>query len=206
MENSQSAQNNAIALLKQGLRRSKDLEALGVSRMVLKRLVDKGAVERLGRGLYGLSGASYDENQQLLEVCQRVPKGVICLLSALQYYDLTTEMPHEIWLALEKGSWKPKLDYPPIRVFRYSAKSYMAGIEKVPVSGGVIQIYSPGKTIADCFKFRNKIGIDVAIKALKDCWRKKMTTMNELTQHAKECRVHNLMRPYLESLIYNTME
>ena len=201
MNRKQSEMSRVESLLRDGPMRSKDLESYGIARMAVKRLVERGVIERLGRGLYGLKNAEYDENQQLLEVCQRVPKGVICLLSALQYHNLTTEMPYEIWLGLEEGSWQPKLDYPPIRVFRYSPSSYEAGIEEVTVSGGVIQVYCPAKTVADCFKFRSKLGIEVAVAALKECWDKKMATVGELTKYAKICRVYNVMRPYLESVV-----
>jgi len=186
--------------LRQGPLRSKDLEGFGMSRVALMRLVEQGKLERLGRGLYGLKGMAYDENQQLLEVCQQVPKGVVSLLSALQYHGLTTEAPRAIWLAVPEGSRQPSLTYPPIKVCRYSATSHAAGVQEMKVTGGIIRVYAPAKTVADCFKYRNKIGKDVALVALKDCWNQKLATMNELTQYARICRVLNVMKPHLEIL------
>jgi len=196
----QAQPENIEVVLRHGPMRSKDLEGLGVSRVALMRLVEQGKLERLGRGLYGLKGMAYDENQQLLEVCHRVPNAVICLLSALQYHGLTTEVPHTIWLAIPEGSRQPSLDYPPVKVCRYSAASHAAGVQEVKVVGGNIRVYNPAKTVADCFKYRNKIGKDVALAALKDCWQQRLATVNELTQYAKLCRVFNVMKPHLEIL------
>ncbi len=196
----QAQPENIEIILRHGPMRSRDLEGLGMSRVALMRLVEQGKLEKLGRGLYGLRGMAYDENQQLLEVCQQVPKAVICLLSALQYHGLTTETPHAIWLAIPEGCRQPGLAYPPVKVCRYSAVSHKAGVQEMEVAGGKIRVYNPAKTVADCFKYRNKIGKDVALAALKDCWQQRRATVNELTHYARVCRVLNVMKPHLEML------
>ena len=189
-----------IQALKNGPMRSSELVDLGVSRATLMRLADKGVIEKIGRGLYSLAGGDFDETQSLIEVCKQSSSGVICLLSALQYYEMTTELPHEVWLAVEGKSRKPAIDYPPIRVCRFTGDAYHEGIEMIMTPSGKMRIYSPAKTVADCFKYRNKIGKDVAISALKDCREKKLASINEINHYAKICKVHSVMRPYMEAI------
>ena len=181
--------------------RPRDLKSLGVSGEYLNKLFREGVLERPSRGVYSLKGGQVDQNQTLLEACKRIPKGVVCLLSALQFHELTTQIPFEVWLAIEARDHRPQGDLPPVRIFRFSKSGFDYGIEKHKLGKLTIKVYSPAKTVADCFKYRNKIGIDVAVEALRDVWEKEKATIDELYKAAKACRVANVMRPYLESLV-----
>jgi predicted transcriptional regulator of viral defense system len=183
----------------EGVLRTQDLERRGVPRRDLKRLSDQGILEKLGRGLYRVSGSEITEHQSLLEACKQVPQGVVCLLSALRFHELTTQNPHTVWLAIDRKAWQPRVDGPPLRIVRFSGEALTAGIETHLLRGGEIRVYSPAKTVADCFKYRNKIGLDVAMEALKVCIEGKQDTFDNLWKFAKICRVANVMRPYLES-------
>ncbi len=183
-----------------GMIRARDLAARGISPTHLQRLYEQGLLLRSGRGVYLPAEAPLDENATLAEVALRLPTGVICLLSALQFHGLTTQLPHQVWVALPLRANTPCLDYPPIRAVHLSSEALTAGIEAHRIGSAVVRIYSPAKTVADCFKFRNKIGLDVAIEALRDCWNKRRVTIDELWHYAKICRVANVMRPYLESI------
>lgn len=176
-----------------------DLERLSVPRNYLGRLVQAGKLERVGRGLYSSAEHPPSENRTLLEVCRKVPQAVICLSSALRFHELTTENPFEVWIALKPGAWSPRIEYPPIRVVRVSGDALTFGVEEHRVEGTKIKVYSPAKIVADCFKFRSKIGTELALQALRDCFREKKATMDELWEAAKVCRVSNVMRPYMES-------
>lgn len=184
-----------------GVLRAKDLEAHGIPREYLVRLVQQGLLVRQSRGLYTLADQPMSPHHTLAQIAARVPDGVICLLSALAYHELTTQQPFQVWLALPQKSRRPKLDYPPLRVCLYSEPAFMAGVEIHEIEGRQVKIYNAAKTIADCFKFRNKIGLDVALEALQDGWRKKRISMHELEKYAEICRVSRVMRPYLEALI-----
>ncbi len=184
----------------QGVVRSRDIERLGVSREYLRRLVMKGVVERIGRGLYALPDAEPSENRSLVEAARLVPRGVVCLLSALQFHQLTTQLPREVWLAVDRRAWKPVSDGPPLRIVKFSGRALTEGVEQHRIEGTLVPIYCPAKTIADCFKYRNKIGLDVALEALRDGWRERKATMDDLWRYAKVCRVANVMRPYLQSV------
>jgi predicted transcriptional regulator of viral defense system len=186
---------------KRTLVRSKELKGLSVSRSHLWNLAKAGKIERVGRGLYRSKEAPISANETLLEVAKMVPLGVLCLSSALRYHELTTENPFEIWLAIERGTWSPKLDYPPVRVVHFSEAAFKFGIETRTVDGGKLRVYSPAKTVADCFKFRTKIGMETAIQALRSAYREKKATMDQIWNAAKVCRVVNVMRPYMESLV-----
>ncbi len=140
------------------------------------------------------------EHISLLEVNCRVPKAVICLLSALKFHEIGTQVPNEIWIAIDVKAWAPKIDSPAVRIVRFSGNALHFGIQQKKINGLKIRVFSPAKTVADCFKFRNKIGTDVALEALRDCYRKRKASMDELWEAAKVCRVANVMRPYLESL------
>ncbi|MEO6194406.1 MAG: type IV toxin-antitoxin system AbiEi family antitoxin domain-containing protein [Thermoanaerobaculia bacterium] len=183
----------------EGVLRTQDLERRGVPRKELKRLSDQGILEKIGRGLYRLSSSEITEHQSLLEASKRVPQGVVCLLSALRFHGLTTQNPFAVWLAIDRKAWQPRVDDPPLRIVRFSGEALTSGIETHHIQGGEIRVYSPAKTVADCFKYRNKIGLDVAMEALKDCIEGKRDTFDNLWKFAKICRVANVMRPYLES-------
>ncbi len=183
-----------------GLLRSSDLDAEGIPREYLRRLLGDGLLDRTGRGIYVVAGSKPTPNHTLAEVCKRVPHGVVCLLSALQFHELTSQAPFEVWLAIGEKARLPKVDYLPLRVVRFSGRASEHGIEEHRIEGVVVKVYGPAKTIADCFKYRNKIGLDVALEALRDCWKKRRATMDELWASAAVCRVANVMRPYLESL------
>lgn len=184
----------------QGLIRPRDLAPLGIPRVSLTRAVRRGALERIGRGLYGLPGRPVSAHGSLAEVARRVPKGVVCLLSALRFHGLTTQAPFEVWLAIENKSIAPKLDYPPLRIVRFSGAALTEGVEEHVVDGVTVRVTGVAKTVADCFKYRNKIGLDVALEALREAWREKRMTSDDLWRYAKVCRVANVMRPYMDSL------
>jgi predicted transcriptional regulator of viral defense system len=187
-------------LAKEGVLRTRDLERLGVSRKNLKKLSDQGLIERIGRGLYRVTASDTTEHQSLAEACKRVPHGVVCLLSALRFHGLTTQNPFAVWLAIDRKAWLPRVDYPPLQVVRFSGEALKSGVETHVLQGVQVHVYSSGKTVADCFKYRNKIGLDVAIEALKDCIARRLCTFDDLWRFARICRVANVMRPYLESL------
>jgi predicted transcriptional regulator of viral defense system len=183
-----------------GVLRTSEALALGIHPERLYSLRDEGTLTQLDRGLYTLADAPEPANPDLVIVALRVPKGVLCLLSALAFHEVTTQLPHEVNLALPRGTKTPRLRRPPLRVFRFSGASFTEGVEKHRTDGVEIHVYSAAKTVADCFKFRNKIGLDVALEALRECWRKKLVTMDGLWKYGRICRVSNVMRPYLESL------
>jgi predicted transcriptional regulator of viral defense system len=185
---------------KAGVLRPRDLEPYGIPRVYLSRLHAAGKLQRIGRGLYVLPGTHVSEHRSLAEACKRVPSGVICLLSALRFHELTTQSPFEVWLAIGEKAWRPRVEYPPLRIVRFASAALSAGVQEHRIDGVSVAVFIPAKTVADCFKYRNKIGLDVAIEALRECWRSKRCTMDDLWQYAKICRVQNVMRPYLESL------
>lgn len=180
--------------------RAADVRAHGWSAQLLIRLHQAGKLQRLARGLYGLPDADITEHQTLIEVCQRVPKAVLCLQSALQFHEIGTQQPHDVWIALPPGTQTPALGYPKLRVTRLSGAAYSEGIQAVTVQGATIRIYCAAKTVTDCFKFRHKIGLDVALEALKDAWRSRKVNMAELSHFAKINRVERVMQPYLEAV------
>jgi predicted transcriptional regulator of viral defense system len=184
-----------------GLIRPCDLIPMGIARVSLTRAVRRGQLERVGRGLYGLPGREVSAHGSLAEVARRVPKGVVCLLSALRFHGLTTQAPFEVWLAIENKSLAPKLDYPPLRIVRFSGEALTEGVEEHVVDGVNVRVTGVAKTVADCFKYRNKIGLDVAMEALREAWHEKRMTSDDIWRYAKVCRVANVMRPYLESLV-----
>ncbi len=183
-----------------GIVRPRDIEAIGLPREYLVRLHRQGKLKRPGRGIYTLPDANVTEHHSYAEVAKRVPEAVICLLSALTFHEITTQSPASVWIALGKGARTPALTSPSLRIVRLSGQSLTEGIEKHLVEGVPVRVYSAAKTVADCFKFRNKIGLDVAIEALKDSLRQKKANINEIYRHAKVCRVSNVIRPYMEAL------
>lgn len=180
--------------------RAADVRDLGGSSQLLIRLHEAGKLQRFARGLYGLPDAEVTEYQTLMEVCLRVPKAVLCLLSALQFHEIGTQLPHEVWVALPEGTQTPALGYPALRIARLRGLAYSEGIQTVTEHGTPIRVYSAAKTVTDCFKFRNKIGLDIALEALKDAWRSRKVTMAELSHYARINRVERVMQPYLEAV------
>ena len=185
---------------KHGIVRPRDIEAIGLPREYLVRLHRQGKLNRSGRGIYTLPDANVTEHHSYAEVAKRVPEAVICLLSALAFHEITTQRPASVWIALRKGARTPALASPSLRIVRLSGLSLTEGIENHEIEGVPVRVYSAAKTVADCFKFRNKIGLDVAIDALKDCLRQKKASINEIYRYAKVCRVSNVIRPYMEAL------
>jgi predicted transcriptional regulator of viral defense system len=197
----QSKSNRLLALAaKRQILRSKDVSALGIPRNYLPRLVRRGTLRKLGHGLYASASLRITEHLSLVEVAYKVPKGTICLLSALQFHKFTTQAPHQVWMAVDVKAWAPRVKSPPVRFARMSGRALRFGVKKYPVRGATLKVYTPAKTVADCFKFRNKIGTDIALEALRECRRLRKATMDELWAAAKICRVASVIRPYLESL------
>jgi predicted transcriptional regulator of viral defense system len=177
-----------------------DAVRLGVPRTYLSRLARQGKLEKIARGLYASLVFSPSEHASLIATSYQVPKGIICLLSALRFHNLTTQSPREVWMAIDHKAWAPKISSPPVRFVRMSGPALQFGVSEHHESGGVIRVFTPAKTVADCFKFRYKIGLDVAIEALKESRRLKKASIDELSAAAKVCRVAKVIRPYLESL------
>jgi predicted transcriptional regulator of viral defense system len=197
----QPLQQRLIALVHQhGALRPRDAEQHGIPREYLLRLLRKGVLERTGRGLYRIADAPVTEYHSLAEVAKRVPHATICLLSALVFHEMTTQNPPEVWVALPRGSRTPRLDHPKLRVFRFSSLTFTEGRQEHRIEGVPVMIYSPAKTIADCFRFRNRVGLDVAIEALREGIKKRKATIAEIRHFAEICRVARLMQPYLDSL------
>ena len=179
--------------------RTRELKDLDLPRVYLTRLVRDGRLERVSRGLYRLPDSDIYSHQTMIEVSKRIPNSVICLLSALSFHEVTTQNPRQVWIAMERGTWKPCIRDLPIRIFQFSGKSFREGIVDLRVNGVAVKVYNPAKTVADCFKYRNKIGLDVAIEAVRDVLRKRKATVDEVIKFARICRVFNVMRPYLEA-------
>ena len=183
----------------QPLIRPRDVEALGIAREFLLRLHRQGLLVRPARGVYALADSSVTEHHSLAVAAKRVPRGIVCLLSALRFYGLTTQDPHEVWMAIDFKAHKPSIESPALRVLRFSGRALTEGVDIHVIEGVQVRIYCPAKTVADCFKYRNKIGVDVAIEALRDALRTRKATVDEIHRFAKICRVANVMRPYLEA-------
>jgi len=182
--------------------RARDLRKFGLPRTALMRLVRKGEVVRAQRGLYMKPGGPETEHVSLLEVAKKVPGGVICLLSALRFHGIGTQEPYQVWIAIGRKSKKPKISNPRLRIFRFSETSLLYGLEEHRILGTTLRITSPAKTVADCFKYRNKVGLDVALEAGKDCIHSRKATVSEIYECAKVCRVANVIKPYLEAWQY----
>ena len=190
-----------LSLAKQkGLLRASALDAIEAPRVVLTRLTEAGLLERVSRGLYRLPSFAGSEHEGLATIAAKVPQAVFCLLTALQFHELTTQLPRQVWIAMPRGSHVPRLDYPPIKMVQMTGAVYTAGIEEHLRDGVTLRVYSAAKTVADCFEHRNKIGLDVALEALKDVRAKRKASADDLWRYAKVCRVANVMRPYLEAI------
>ncbi|MEY4214666.1 MAG: hypothetical protein RL458_2892 [Pseudomonadota bacterium] len=192
---------SALELLHaKGMVRAHELASIGVTGETLQQLLRTGLLVRISRGLYAAPDRALNEHDQLAQLAIKHPRMVFCLLTALRIHGLTTQAPHEVWVAISPNARAPKVSYPPLRIVRLSG----ADVQVVTISlDGIVHIpvTSVAKTVADCFKFRNKIGLDIALEALRDAWRQKKVTMDELWESAQLCRVTNVMRPYLESLV-----
>jgi predicted transcriptional regulator of viral defense system len=185
---------------RQSLLRARDLAEHGLPTVVLSRLVAAGKLERVARGVYSLPGARVSEHRSLAEVALRVPRGVVCLLSALRVHGIGTQAPFEAWVAIPHHSPTPRLEQPTLRVVRMSGAALTEGIEPIMIDGVKVPVFNAAKTVADCFKYRNKIGLDVALEALRDGWSQRKLSMDALWHYATVDRVANVMRPYLESV------
>jgi predicted transcriptional regulator of viral defense system len=195
----ETATDRVVELARQaGILRSRDLGA--IPRQYLRLAEEQGKLTRVARGLYVASDADVTENHDLALAARRVPQGVVCLLSALRFHELTTQMPFEVWLAIDPKARLPKTEYPPLRIVRFSGAALSYGAAPHTIEGVTVRITTPAKTVADCFKYRNKIGLDVALEALRDCYHERKATLDEIWQAAKVCRVANVIRPYMESL------
>lgn len=184
-----------------GVLRMREALYAGIHRRMLYSMLEAGVIEQLSRGLYRLTDLPPLGNPDLVSVSLKIPNGVICLISALAYHEITPQVPHEVYLALERGTEAPRLNQPPLRVFWFSGESFTVGIEKHKIDGVPARIYSAEKTIADCFKYRNKIGLDTAIEALKLYRERKPFKGDHLVKFSQVCRVEKVMRPYLEALL-----
>jgi predicted transcriptional regulator of viral defense system len=185
---------------KMGIISAKNLEIQGITGVELWRLHRRGLLEQVGRGLYTTKEDNVTENHSLVEASKEVPHGTVCLLSALRFHAITRQLSHDVWLAIDAKARRPKPDGLSLRVVRFSGNALTSGIEEHSIEGVKVRIYNPAKTVVDCFKYRNKLGLDVAIEALRDCKRQRRATMDDLWRYAKVCRMANVMRPYLEAL------
>jgi predicted transcriptional regulator of viral defense system len=200
-ERMKSSHQTILELAAQGgLIRPRDLTERGLPSVALTRLVRQGLLTRVGRGLYARPDRKVSEHGTLAEVARKHPQAIVCLLSALRVHDLTTQSPFEVWLAIPNKARAPKMDYPPLRIMRLSGALLSDGIEEHQIDGVSVRVTNVARTVADCFKFRNKIGLDVAMEALQEAWLAKRLSMDELWRYATLCRVANVMRPYMESL------
>lgn len=196
-----STERHIQALLHRvGTARSRDFVAAGITRSQLSRMAAAGQLVRVARGLYAMPDYQGGEHGALVAVAKRAPGVVFCLLTALRIHDLTTQAPFEVWIAIGNKDHPPRLDYPPLRTVRFSDDALAAGVETRRIDGAKVQVTSVAKTVADCFKFRNKIGLDVALEALREARRAKKASADDLWRYAKINRVTNVMRPYLEAV------
>jgi predicted transcriptional regulator of viral defense system len=198
---SASQEKRAIAAVKRlGVARPRDLVQLGVPREYAQRLLARGALVRIARGLYTVPDAEISSHRTLAEVAKAVPAATVCLLTALRYHGLTTQSPPEVWIAVDVHAWKPRNTSFPVRTVYFSGAALTQGVETHKIDGVPVRIYSAAKTVADCFKYRNKIGSEIAVEALKDYLKQHRRGADELWHFAKICRVSNVMRPYLEAI------
>ncbi|HOK54780.1 MAG TPA: type IV toxin-antitoxin system AbiEi family antitoxin domain-containing protein [Armatimonadota bacterium] len=198
-----SAREDAKRLIreKSGVIRTAEAIQVGVHPRTLYELRDAGELVQISRGVYRLTDQQPVSNIDIVTVASRIPRAVICLVSALAFHDITTQIPHTISIALEKGAETPRLDYPPITVHRFSGDALTQGIQEHTVDDVGVRVYSPEKTLADCFRFRNKLGMDVVLEALRLYKARKPFDIGELLKYAKICRVENVMRPYIEAML-----
>lgn len=182
------------------LRTAQALKA-GIHPKTLYAMRDSGVLELISRGVFRLSDSPPLSNPDLVTVAARVPSGVICLISALSFHEITTQIPHDVHVALPRGAEEPRLDYPPIRTYRFTGEAFTAGVDAYDLDGVSLSIYSPEKTLADCFKFRNKVGLDTVVEAIRFYRERRSIKVDDLMRYAKICRVNRVMRPYLEAIL-----
>lgn len=197
------AEAGAIEIFKRhgGLMTTKEAVEAGIQYRTLYGMHDDGLVERVSRGRYRLADLPPLSNPDLTVVGLRIPRGVVCLISALAFHELTTQIPHQVYVALPRGAEQPRIEHPPIRVFRFSGQAYSEGVEVHQVDGTEVRVYSAAKTVADCFKFRNRTGQDVALEALRDYRRTPTFNVGELIKYSRICRVEKVIKPYLEMIL-----
>jgi predicted transcriptional regulator of viral defense system len=193
------AQRILELLASQGMLRPRDLDAAGIARQQLSRLVAQGDVLRVARGIYIAADADLSAHHSLAEACKRVPSGVICLLSALAFHEIGTQGPHEVWMAIDFKARLPRAGYSPIHFVRFSGPALAEGVTEQLIEGVTVRVYDPAKTVIDCFRYRNKIGLDVALEALRDCRRQRKCSNDDLWRYAQLCHVSKAIRPYLEA-------
>ena len=174
---------------------------MGIHRRTLYGLRDEGIIVSVTRGLFRLADMDIPTQVNLMDVAKKVPRGVICLVSALAFHELTTQIPHQVWLAVERKARKPKVEYPPVKILYFSGDSFSLGIEKYRIVQQEVRIYNPPKTVIDCFRWHNTVGIDVAIEAARDYLKRRDASPSKLMEYAKVCKVEKFVRPYLEALI-----
>jgi len=194
-----SMKSEVLKLAQSQVVRPRDIKALGAPRTVLGHLVESGELVRTGRGLYVAADFDLTEHHSLAEAAKRWPQAVVCLLSALQFHELSLELPSEVWIAVPRGHSPRSRDLRP-RVVQLSEETFSAGVETHMIEGVPVKIYSAAKTVADCFRFRSQIGNAVAYEALKNAWTSRKATADDIVANAKLCHVYNIMRPYLETL------
>ncbi|MBI4968199.1 MAG: type IV toxin-antitoxin system AbiEi family antitoxin domain-containing protein [Rhodospirillales bacterium] len=185
---------------KGGMVRLREIKGAGIPEVVVARLAKAGRIVRLARGLYQMPDADLHAGHTLAEVAKIVPKGVVCLISALAYHELTLQMPPFVWVAIEGHTRQPCHSYPPMRFVRFSERALSEGVEQHLIEGVHVRITSPARTIVDCFRFRNKIGVDIAVSAMREALRKRRCTSDEIARHARSLRIANVVRPYLEAM------
>jgi predicted transcriptional regulator of viral defense system len=202
-KNQGSRFDRAIAIFKKhgGILRTTQVLRMGIHPSTLYDMRDAGSLEMVSRGVYRLTDAGPLGNPDLVTVATRIPNGVICLISALAFHEITTQVPHEIYVALQRGAEKPRLNHPPIKIYRFSGQAFTDGVERHELDGVSVHIYNMEKTLADCFKFRNKIGLDTAVEAVRFYRERKSVNVDDLMHFAKICRVEKVMRPYLEAIL-----
>lgn len=181
-----------------GVMRTSEVLDAGVHRRTLYHMRDEGMVTAIQRGVYQLTESEPLSNPDLVIVAKKIPEARVCLISALSIHEMTDEIPHKVHIALPRSSWKPKLDYPPLKVYRFSEETIDSGLQIQTIDGVEVKVFNPAKTIADCFKFRNQIGLDVAIEALKRGINEGKATYGDIVKYARFCRVKNVIRPYIE--------
>lgn len=195
--------DRAVAIFKKhdGILRTAQALRAGIHPGTLYRLRDSGTIETVSRGLYRLAGKPPLRNPDLVTVAARIPGGVICLISALAFHEMTTQIPHAVHVALSRGSEEPRVDHPPVKIYRFTGLAFTQGIEVHKLDGISVRIYSPEKTLADCFKFRNKVGLDTVVEAVRFYRERKSIKVDDLMRYAGICRVTKIIRPYLEAIL-----
>ncbi len=192
----------ALTLLKEnGVMRLRELTAVGIHAQTISRLVKEGVVMQVARGLYELSDADISGSHTLAEVAKVIPGGVICLLSALEFHEITLQLPSRVWVAIGHKAWRPRYSYPPIRVVRFGKKAHSMSIERHFIDGVEVPIFSPAKTVVDCFRYRSTVGLDVALEGMRMAVRRRKAHPNDIYQYARELRIWSILRPYLEATL-----